>query len=393
MHGYSGVKNNSYGKVCAVHSGVPGDLDGRMVYYKPVAGTLAQQFQFAFAMPMSNGRRGSQFVHYNIYQPSFAFADQGNLVANWIQLTNLESRVASGVLTFYDITGVPVQSDAISLAAGERRDFAGHQFGPNHVGYAAWYPDNEVDEFQMRNVRYLYDNAGFANSFDTAFQLEGTHGTGERIVAPFTTEHSEMSVLELSNVTTEPVSLQVDIYDDRTAFAEPLRQTIVLGAHQTQHIILNSLIGDGRIGTLAVDADKLGSIIGVVMQYRRSLSGEVEYMYGVQALQALGTVLRGSFNTYLSQTSTLVLINSGATAQQVSFQLMRSSGTPILPSSKSDFEVSVPAHGLLRFDLSEAVGSEDYGVVTVQSEDRNTLVGHVLRQRGLEYVMPTPLRQ
>lgn len=90
VHGLPGFQANRYGLICSTASnGQPGDLDGRMVFYKPDAATGG--YQFAFAMPLGNGLIGTQFVPYNTYQPSLDPVDSSNLAANWIQLTNLST--------------------------------------------------------------------------------------------------------------------------------------------------------------------------------------------------------------------------------------------------------------------------------------------------------------
>ena len=58
VHDIPGWTLNSYGKVCSTAvSARPGDLDGRMVYYKETPDSVAPNylFEFAFAMPFLNG--------------------------------------------------------------------------------------------------------------------------------------------------------------------------------------------------------------------------------------------------------------------------------------------------------------------------------------------------
>ena len=84
----TGFEADTYGLICSTATnGQPGDVDGRMVFYKPDAASGG--YQFAFALPLGNGLKGPQYVPYNTYQPSLDLSDAGNLAANWIQLTNL----------------------------------------------------------------------------------------------------------------------------------------------------------------------------------------------------------------------------------------------------------------------------------------------------------------
>jgi hypothetical protein len=120
VHDMQGREFNSYGRVCVGHDGSPGDMDARMVYYKQGLGHGVGDidFQFAFAMPVTNGIKGSQFVTYNTFQPSFNFLDKDNLVANWIQLTNVSKQVSSGILSFFDMHGNIVGVKRVTLNAG-----------------------------------------------------------------------------------------------------------------------------------------------------------------------------------------------------------------------------------------------------------------------------------
>ena len=57
-------------------------------------------------------------------------------------------------------------------------------------------------------------------------------------------------------------------------------------------------------------------------------------------------------------------------------------------------DMSVAAHGLLDIDLCSYDQPEVYGVVTLQLEAANTLVGSVLRLgQSDQYRFPTSLRQ
>jgi hypothetical protein len=104
VHDMPGHTTNSYGAVCSSHNGGVGDMDGRMVYYKQDTNrheSWRGHFQFALAMPMSNGRPRKQFVPFNTYR----IDGLNTLVANWIQLTNLSSNNVRGTLSFRAMDG------------------------------------------------------------------------------------------------------------------------------------------------------------------------------------------------------------------------------------------------------------------------------------------------
>ena len=385
VHGFSGRMLNSYGLVCSTQDGEAGDLDGRMVYYKQTG----DSFDFAFAMPFGNGKTGSQFVPYNTYQPSFRTRDSTNLAANWIQLTNLGEQQSSGTLFFYNADGSLLGSEEVVLERWTRRDFAAHRFGPSKVGLVEWRPADSASKAALRNVRYLYDNPGMRNTFAAAFQIEAVPGSGQLLSAPVDTTQSQMSVLELNNNSALPITIDVKIYgEDGT-----MRATVPasLGARATQHIILNDLLGAGRKGTAQVQASRMASLSAMVMQYSRAADGSIEKMYGITARESLGSFIRGSYNTFLGQRSTLLLANTTEEQQVAGIYLVSIRGSVLTNPLLPEF-VSVPAHGLLAVDLTDGIGADDYGTVTVTMQNQNALSGNLLRFKGKDYTIPTELR-
>ncbi len=387
VHSFDGRQLNSYGKVCSTHTGGEGALDGRMVYYKPNEGG-APGFQFAFAMPMINGRKGQQFVPFNTFQPSGTPSDANNLVANWVQVTNINDVEARGMLVFYDMDGSVLGANEVKLPPGGRQDFSAHRFGPWKVGLVEWSPEDAALPIEVRNVRYYYDNPGTSNSFDTAFQLEAESGSGEVISAPVMTMNNEISVLELSNTLAEPANAEVHLYDETAT--ERLSITIPLPPKASRHLVLNEILGNNHRGIVAVKGDLLSSVLAVVMQYGRNSAGGIDYIYGVAAAPAIGSVLRSSYNTFLSQDSELVLVNPGEETRSVSLSLQGNSGQPIPLGSEP---VQILPHGIFTLDVTPFVGRDTYGVVAASPDVVNSVVGEVFRRKGRDYVISVPLRQ
>ncbi len=386
IHDHQAREEDSYGLVCLRHDGEAGDIDGRMVYYKGTLtpSTSTEAFQFAFAMPFTNGKRGEQVVPFNTYQPSLSPADAGNLVANWIQLTNIDTKAVSGQLSFYNISGDLLGSREISISNGQRVDISGHQYGINQVGLVKWAPEVDDVSCQLRNVRYLYDNPNGANSFTTAFQLEGLFGSGESIAAPLNTE-GETSILEVANPSETSSSVTVSIYSSGSLVTE---FSFVLEGNESRHIIVDELIGLGARGVAIVQANSGDEVSAVVMQYGRNTDGSISYMYGIPAKQALGAVMRSSYNTFLSQEVELILVNPGSEARTATISMTRSDGTDVLVGE----EVIVAPMSVQTVTLNNHEVENIYGVVVVQSDQVNSLISWVTRKRGSEYVIPTPVR-
>jgi hypothetical protein len=380
IHDLSGRQLLSYGLVCSTHSGQPGDLDGRMVYYKQNdrQGRKQGDFEFAFAMALSAGKTASQFVPFNTYQPSRFLGDSLNLVANWIQLTNLSNSAGSGTMIFYDQGGAILAERQVTLAAGARQDFSAHQFGRNLVGVVEWRPSDNTHSFLLRNVRYLYDNAGSADSFDTAFQLEGMYGSGEELLAPLDTI-GRTAVVELMNTLDESITVDVTVVGGSGAAF-----TLTLPPHGSYHYIADTVLGKSAQGYVALRGSKRNSLAAVAMEYSYRSDGGIDNMYGLPAEPAMSMqALRSSYNTYLSQDSWLVLVSPVAQTARVSTV----SGAGVAGLSEA-----IPVSGVRVVHLNDFAPANEYGVVTVQPQSGGGLIGWVLRAKGSEYVIPTPLR-
>lgn len=381
VHDLPGWSVNSYGRVCSHVDGSEGDLDGRMVYYKPVG----DSYDFAFAMPFSNGIAGQQFVLFNTYQPSLDPADAANFVANWIQITNQESNSQSGTLYYYAQDGSTLATDSVTIPANARRDFSGHQFGTNLVGMIKWAPNNSSAKFLMRNVRYLYDNPGSADSFASAFQLDGTKGSGEKLVAPLDTSIGS-SILEVANTTNAQISVSVIVHDNNGGTLNS--ESFSLPAFGSRHLIMDSVLAGG-LGSATVQGSATSSVIATAMHYGRTASAGIKYLYGLPAVQTLGATMRGSYNTYLGQGCDLLLINSSSSLKTASISMTREDGTAVFSGDQA-----IAGNGTVRFDLCSRDIANVYGTVTVQPSTSNTLAAHVIRLGASDaYRFVTPVRQ
>jgi len=391
VHGLTGFQANRYGLICSTATnGQPGDLDGRMVFYKPDAATGG--YQFAFAMPLGTGLIGTQSVPYNTYQPSLDPADASNLAANWIQLTNLGASKQTGTLVFYDRDGVEITRQAVTLKAGARFDYAAHDLaGLKQVGIVEWRPASTTAKFQLRNVRYYYRADGvtvpLGEDFESAFQLEGLVGSGQVLTVPLDTANAS-SVLEIANTRNEEVKAEVSIYA-ATGGTALHHQTYKLKPHATYHLITDAIL-NGSQGLATVQGNKPGSVIATAMQYGRTETLSLQTVYGLQASEPMGTTMRGSYNTYLKQGCRLLMANPTSAEVITKVSMKRYDGTTV----KLGEDFAVPANGLTDYDLCAQEQENVYGVVTVQPQTPNTIFATVLRiGENEQYRFPTPVRQ
>ena len=381
VHDMPGRIVSSYGKVCSLVAGADGDVDGRMVHYLP----SGAGFDFAFPMQYQNGLRGPQFVPYNTFQPSLDPADSEDFVANWIQITNQEQSSQSGILVFYAQDGSINAIENVALAGGARQDFAGHRFGRNLVGLVEWRPHDSSARFQVRNVRYYYSTPSSAvESFDSALQLEGQRGNGEKIVVVLDTR-SGSAILEVGNAL--PSTTIADVRIASSAGTEVFHQAVSVPGHGSLHLIADQLLSGG-LGMATVDGNERGSMVVTAMQYGRTPTHGIKYIYGTHARQALGAALKGSYNTFLSQGCSLFLVNATGQAQNANIYMRRYEGTSVVGGDG----VTVPANGVYEYDACAKESSNNYGVVTVIPSLKNSIVADVVRKGNNEdYRFSTPV--
>jgi len=377
IHDLSGRAANSYGRACSRHFGNPGDLDGRMVYYRPETDPSRGMFQFAIAMQMTRGKIGPQFVTLNTMHPSLAAGEELLLVTNWLQLTNLENTVEHGSLVYYAQDGSIIRSERVTLSAGQRNDLAGHAVGSSQIGVVEWRPDRRSSTFLFRNVRYLFDNNGTVESFDTAFQLEGMVGSGEPLYVPVDTV-VRSSVLEIVNTTSQTTSVNVQVFGEQRS-----ERQLVLAPHASEHIILDQMLGPMQVGYARIQGGSLGSVAAVAMHYGRRSDLGISYMFGIQAKPTLGTSLKGSYNTYLAQDTWLLSVSPEA--QSVDVKMTR-------PDGSTRHQAAYEMSGVHTLHLNQFEESDNYGVIELVPSQRNSLASWALRVRGNDYIIPTPLR-
>lgn len=391
VHGLQGFTADSYGKVCSVSDqfnivdiGIltppTSGLVGQTGFYKP----NATGFDFAFALPYSAGLSGSQFTLFNTYQPSQDPADSANVVTNWIEVSNLDDSQQSGALIYYAQDGTVLGTEDITLAGQARSDFAAHQFGANRVGLVEWRPVDSNAKFITRNVRYYYDNSSFQESFASAMQIEGRKGNGEMIGVALDTRN-KFTALEIGNTAETAIGVDVVFYSEDGTELDSRHLSI--DGYATVHIIVNEIL-DNALGAVTLDSDTLTSVVAVAMHYGKTASSGLKYAYGLPAKEAFGDTLTSSYNTFLDQGCELLLENTVDVAATSVIRIARLDGTTILEGD----DVVTPAHGTTSYDLCGKDDTDQYGVVTIQT-DLNRVIATVIRDGANDdYRFPTPAK-
>ena len=144
------------------------------------------------------------------------------------------------------------------------------------------------------------------------------------------------------------------------------------------------------LGIAIVRGSVRESIIATAMQYGRTDSGGINYLYGIQGKQPLGASLKGSYNTFLNQSCTLMLSNPSDYPATAIIEMTRFDGAKVL----SGETLQVPAHGLETFDICSHDQVSTYGVVSVDLDRVNSMTAHIIRTgRNGEYRFPTEVRE
>jgi|GEM_PF-3655657 len=380
VHDLKGWELDGVGLICTSHDGQDGDLGGRIVYYKPESNSGSGSFQFAMAMPLSRGARGEQFAQFNTYQPSLSREDANNLVANWAQVTNLGSGIENGTLDFYGGDGSLLGSERISLAAYSRQDVSAHRFGPNIVGLMRWNPDNADSRFLVRMVRYLYSNPYLTDDFATAFELSAKAGSGRELFAPLDTSQGS-AIVELSNTRSEKTNVDVRIYSE--AGDNLLDTSFALEPYSSFHLITDQILQGGR-GFVSIHGREFSSVLATAMHYVRTGRGQVDYMFGIEAVEALGFESSASYNTFLNQKSDLWIINTKGIAQEPQLAMARSQGENVI-SGKS---LQLPANGVAVENIGLLEQTDRYGLVRLSHQTYGGSLAWVIRRKENQYAIP-----
>lgn len=382
VHDMTGFAPDSYGKLCMeIPNASAGDVDGRMVHYR----SQGDEMQFAFAMAFDNGLTGPVFVPYNTFQPSLDPSDAASPVANFITVLNLDTASSqTGTIYYYGQDGTLLDSETRTLNPGQRIDLAAHQFGRDRVGLAEWRPANDTARFQVRNIRYLYDNPDFFPSFDSALQIESVRGSGQNLLMPVDTRDGS-SIVEVSNSGDNVASFRLSFYSADGTLKQSIEDS--LGARGTRHFIADGVL-EHALGSARISVNS-GKLIATVMQYARTASAGIKNLYGIHGREALGLVLGGTYNNFLSQSCALLVVNALPTAQTVSYSMTRYDGTVVVQSAS----LSLPGSGAVAVDICAHDAPDTLGKVTVQPAVNNSIVATIVRRgAGDNYRFPTPVR-
>ena len=118
--------------------------------------------------------------------------------------------------------------------------------------------------------------------------------------------------------------------------------------------------------------NKLASVFATAMHYGLNERLGIQTVYGIQAEEARGDVLRGSYNTFLKQSCRLLLVNPTNAESTVVLSMRRYDGTDV----DIGRTIAVAAKGLNNFNLCDQDIDDVYGVVTVRPKVKSLRLFH-----------------
>ena len=384
----TGFKANSIGGFCTTLSSGPiADFDGRMVYYKP---DDTGGFKFAFALPYSSGIKGRQYVHFSSTQATGISGQRANMVGNSIVIVNLEDTAQKGRVNFYNSAGKLVIYRNVLIKEKGRIDVSGNFSGVSY-GLVEWIPRNGTSRFQIQNIRQYYDNSLAKSSYNTIYPFTAAKGSGQWLTLPVDAQGSNVR-FDISNTTNVATPVFMTIYGkDGSVILKPLKKSLPPHSTWTAKNIEEyfSNLTD-KFGVAKIRGGTPGSIIATMTRLSRYEDGTLKNVYAINATEAHGVVLQGSFNTFLGQGCKLLLLNSTSSNVPADMNMRNNAGSYILKGEP----LTVPANGALEYDLCAKAPPDSVGVFFVAPKLPHSISATLIRiGAGDKYRFPTPLRE
>ena len=195
------------------------------------------------------------------------------------------------------------------------------------------------------------------------------------------------SIIEILNTGVAAITdAIVKIYDESGALVEVIDLSASpIPARGSFHLITDSVLGLGKLGSATIESSS-DALAAVVMQYKRDSNLGIEYMYGIAATASTTDEKKGSYNTNIEQVSNFMLLNTSNQQQSYTFLLRDLNGNNI----GDEISYTLAAHAHLRVNLNEFVAINTYGAVMLLGGSSGN--AWVLRERGVDYIIETPLR-
>ncbi|HMO18837.1 MAG TPA: M66 family metalloprotease [Oligoflexia bacterium] len=383
-----GFSADSYGIIKLEYSS---PLSGRMSFYKG----SANQYEFAYSVPLDRSTKGNSILGFNTYQPSTKSTESSYQVFNWLTLVNLENSPKNFTVRTYNQLGTRIASRIINIPAFGRTDIDGGHglLGPNNVGLHQVRPEDPDGKYIAQIIRYgSKANPGqAASSYAFAFPISSRSGNGEVQVIPISRQFKEANWLELLNARNTTVPVTVNFYYDNGLSAQ--KSYSLQPFSQTHIAIDDTILFENERGYASINPSGSHSIVAQSMSYHRDSSGSIEGMFGITSRQALGNSFTGSFNLYLGMDNWLALSNTSNSSLSVAISSSSISGN-------GSTTISIPAQGTRSINVKSTssllANANTYGSLRILPERQNSLSADLVRIRpegnGVDFAFPTEVR-
>lgn len=392
LNEFNGFIENSYGLITVEYSG--GKIDGRTSYYR--ASSNPSEYDFAYSIPLYRAFFGTTNVAFNTYQPSQNPSEASNLVPNWLSIVNLSDSYQNYTIYTYDIVGNLINTRTVGVSPKARQDLeAGHIIpGPSNVGLHKIVPASSNKAYMAFITRYGNNvpDGQTPTAYNFATRLVAQAGNGEETIIPVTTTIGALNWLELINTSSFSTFVNIAIYRYDGALMANLDRTLAPRAQE--HININTIIGNEKVGFAKITPANQNSIISQSMVYTFNSLGGISNVYTTQGRENISSNIKGSYNLFLGMFNWVKLINPENSNANVTLTIKNDAGTTL-----SSFNINIPANSSLD------VGPHDYAtfntnpdtVGQVQINSTKKLLTEILRIKAtpsntLDYIFTTQAR-
>ena len=389
-----GFVKNSYG---IIRLEFEGTLDGRMMYYRTNAGTGPGGYDFVFGYPLADAMSGRTAVSFNTHQPSFKEDERENVVANWLNIVNLDSAPQEFRIETYNQQGEMIMRRVVEVPAFGRVDMdGGHDLaGPSVVGTHIIIPENIRAKYIAQLTRFGGNApAGFAPSeYKFAFPLVASYPMSDSIFTSISNTYGEFNWLEIVNTRGEAVHVAINMLNEDGQLLESV--DAVLPPYAQQHFDAASFLAPGQTGYAEVIPSTPRSVVAQSMVYFRDpQNGSITAMYGSQARRPGKCAQTGSYNLFLDMENYIPVVNTSHDPVNVTLVLNG-------PEHTAERVITLAPRSFERLALHDPellnTSPNTYGQVKIYGNDQVHIFSQILRLRfrddGLiDFAVPTPVR-
>lgn len=351
-----------------------------------------QQVEFQTLLPFTENLIGNSYTTFNTFHPN---AEPENIVANWVQVINLDSSSSrSFTKNIYDSLGSLVESQPFTLAPLARVDLqAGHENpGRNQVGIVEIIPSSASVPYLSYLHRYGKINA-LSGDLDFSLSFPGREGSAACEFINVSSGAGGQNWLVISNVSgmTSSVSVEIEgIFGNvDTSF------DIAIDGFGQRHINISNILTNSQSGLAKVCPNANARIFAESMTYFIDpQSQEISASFGTSSrFGSCGDSYTG-YNTFLNQDNWLRLTSTKENVSDVIVRVYDRNGNLLaevpqwvgagtnvdLNLSNAPFNIPDNSFGLV--EVVHANGSSD-GIIAELVRQRNGVNGTLDLVSGL----------